>query len=184
MGSSGGGSSGDYMIIHDSVVSLFGHSLVIPDHAKQLIFAMLIGLVIGFERAMRRKMASLTTFAFICVGSCLFTILSVEAVKGSANFDITRIAAQIVTGIGFVGGGVIFKSEASVHGVTTAALVWLTAAIGMAIGFNHPDMALWGFITWAISLGIGRSSHRLIGVGRAKKISQIRSSKPDGSEVA
>lgn len=172
------------MIIQDSTITLFGYALLVPDHAKQLIFAMLIGLVIGFERAIRRKMASLTTFAFICSGSCLFTILSVEGARGYQNFDITRIAAQIVTGIGFVGGGVIFKSDASVQGVTTAALVWLTAALGMAIGFNHADMALWGFITWAISLGVGRSVHRVIGVGRAKKISQIRSNKPDGSEVA
>ena len=172
------------MIIQESVVNLFGMTVVVPEHAKQLLFAMLIGLVIGFERAIRRKMAGLTTFAFICTGSCLFTILSVEGLQGAHQFDITRIAAQIVTGIGFVGGGVIFKSDATVQGVTTASLVWLTAALGMAIGFNHPDMALWGFITWAIALGIGRSAHRIIGVGRAKKISHIRANKPDGSEVA
>jgi putative Mg2+ transporter-C (MgtC) family protein len=71
----------------------------------------------------------------ICVGSCLFTILSKESDSGSAD----RIASNIVTGIGFIGAGVIFKEGISINGITTAALIWVTAALGMAIGFhNYP----------------------------------------------
>lgn len=101
----------------------------------QVLFAFIIGAIIGLEREFRSKPAGFRTMILICVGSCLYTILSKEVDSGSTD----RIASNIVTGIGFIGAGVIFKEGISVNGLTTAALIWITAALGMAIGYhNYP----------------------------------------------
>jgi len=105
------------------------------EEAAQVLFAFVIGAIIGLEREFRSKPAGFRTMILICVGSCLYTILSKEAGPGSSD----RIASTIVTGIGFIGAGVIFKEGISVNGLTTAALIWITAALGMAIGYhNYP----------------------------------------------
>jgi putative Mg2+ transporter-C (MgtC) family protein len=105
------------------------------EEAAQVSFAFVIGAVIGLEREFRSKPAGFRTMILICVGSCLYTILS----KESGNNSPDRIASNIVTGIGFIGAGVIFKEGISVNGLTTAALIWITAALGMAIGYhNYP----------------------------------------------
>lgn len=96
----------------------------------RIAIALLIGCIIGAEREYRDKSAGLRTLTLICVGSCLFTLVSLLLTNGTAD----RIASNIVTGIGFLGAGVIFKSEQGVNGLTTAATIWSTAAIGMAIG--------------------------------------------------
>ena len=129
-----------------SSFEIFGLLLIIPATAKQLALSALIGFVIGLERALRGKVASMRTFATICCGSCLFTILSIFGVSGEnvpAPHDVTRVAAQIVTGIGFLGGGVIFKTTDRIEGITTGALIWLTAALGMACGFNQISIVFW-----------------------------------------
>jgi putative Mg2+ transporter-C (MgtC) family protein len=95
----------------------------------RLTLAAIAGAIIGAEREYRNKSAGFRTLILISVGSCLFTITSVLIEDDSRD----RIASNIVTGIGFVGAGVIFKSETGVRGLTTAATVWVTAAIGMAI---------------------------------------------------
>ncbi len=101
----------------------------------QVLFAFVIGAIIGIEREFRSKPAGFRTMILICVGSCLYTILSKESNQVSPD----RIASNIVTGIGFIGAGVIFKEGISVNGLTTAALIWITAALGMAIGYhNYP----------------------------------------------
>ncbi len=105
------------------------------EEAAQVVFAFVIGAIIGLEREFRSKPAGFRTMILICVGSCLYTILSKEANMGSTD----RIASNIVTGIGFIGAGVIFKEGITVNGLTTAALIWITAALGMAIGYhNYP----------------------------------------------
>ncbi|MFN8392137.1 MAG: MgtC/SapB family protein [Bdellovibrionota bacterium] len=131
----------------DSVFELLGMTIYISAHGKEMVLAAVLGFLIGVERALRGKPASMRTFSVICVGSCLFTILSVEAAGGAHALphDVTRVAAQIVTGVGFLGGGVIFKTSDRIEGITTGALIWLTAAIGMACGFNQIDMVLWAF---------------------------------------
>ncbi|MCY7290713.1 MAG: MgtC/SapB family protein [Ferruginibacter sp.] len=108
------------------------------EEAAQVSVAFVIGAVIGLEREFRSKPAGFRTMILICVGSCLYTILSKEI--GGANTD--RIASNIVTGIGFIGAGVIFKEGLTVNGLTTAALIWITAALGMAIGYNNYPMAI------------------------------------------
>jgi len=108
------------------------------EEAAQVSFAFIIGAVIGIEREFRSKPAGFRTMILICVGSCLYTILSKEA--GSSTND--RIASNIVTGIGFIGAGVIFKEGITVNGLTTAALIWITAALGMAIGYHNYPLAV------------------------------------------
>lgn len=132
----------------DTSFEIFGMLIVYTAAAKQLSLSATIGFIIGLERAFRGKPASMRTFSTICAGSCLFTILSVQA-NGGENIlphDITRIAAQIVTGVGFLGGGVIFKTTDRIEGITTGALVWLAAAIGMACGFDQIALVLWACI--------------------------------------
>jgi putative Mg2+ transporter-C (MgtC) family protein len=94
----------------------------------RLLLALLLGGVIGIEREYRDKSAGFRTLTLICVGSCLFTLVSILLTNGTTD----RIASNIVTGIGFLGAGVIFKSDKGVNGLTTAASVWAVAAIGMA----------------------------------------------------
>lgn len=103
------------------------------EEAAQVSVAFVIGAVLGIEREFRSKPAGFRTMILISVGSCLYTIMSKELGNGGSN---DRIASNIVTGIGFIGAGVIFKEGISVNGLTTAALIWITAALGMAIG-NH-----------------------------------------------
>ena len=97
----------------------------------KIVLAVSAGGLIGIEREFRDKAAGFRTLIFICAGACLFTILSFRL---AANSDSTRIAANIVTGVGFLGAGVILRDGGRVIGLTTAAMVWLTAAIGMGIG--------------------------------------------------
>lgn len=107
-----------------------------------LILSLLIGYAIGFERESRGKDAGISTHILVIGGSMLFTLLSASVDPEST----TRVAAQIVTGIGFLGAGLILKDGASVKNLTTAASLWFAAAIGMALGF--------GFFVIAVVAGI------------------------------
>ena len=100
----------------------------------KLLLSLLIGGLIGAERQYRSKSAGFRTLTLICLGSTLFTIFS-ESIGGNGNPD--RIASNIATGIGFVGAGVIFKGDFGVNGITTAAMIWATAALGMGIGAGY-----------------------------------------------
>lgn len=99
------------------------------------IFAMAAGFVLGLERELKDKAAGLKTITIICLGSALFTIISMKVGVGTS--DPGRIAANISTGIGFLGAGVIFKEGFNVYGLTTAGIIWIAAAIGMSIGFGQ-----------------------------------------------
>ena len=98
----------------------------------KLIAAVIIGGVIGAERERHNKAAGLRTMILICVGSAMFTIFSIN--MAGPQFEPTRIAAQIVSGIGFLGAGVILREGGRITGLTTAATIWLSAALGMGIG--------------------------------------------------
>jgi putative Mg2+ transporter-C (MgtC) family protein len=109
------------------------------EEAAQVSVAFLIGSILGLEREFRSKPAGFRTMILISVGSCLYTILS-QQLGGISSSD--RIASNIVTGLGFIGAGVIFKEGISVNGLTTAALIWVTAALGMAIGYKNYPLAI------------------------------------------
>ncbi|WP_374163535.1 MgtC/SapB family protein [Arcticibacter sp. MXS-1] len=99
--------------------------------------SVICGGIIGFEREFKNKSTGFRTIVLICLGSTLFTIVSRY---GDGSDD--RVSANIITGIGFIGAGVIFKDKLSVLGLTTAAVIWTTAAIGMTVGVGYYGMAL------------------------------------------
>jgi putative Mg2+ transporter-C (MgtC) family protein len=105
----------------------------------RLALAAGLGGAIGLEREFRHKPAGLRTNMLIALGSALFSMLSVELGGGAGSPD--RIAAQVVTGIGFLGAGAILRSGENVHGLTTAATIWVNAAIGMAAGLGSYTVA-------------------------------------------
>ncbi|MCP4540498.1 MAG: MgtC/SapB family protein [Chloroflexi bacterium] len=107
--------------------------------AFKICLAILVGGLIGAEREFRDKAAGFRTIIFICVGSALFTIFSSKI--GGAG-DPVRIAANIVSGVGFLGAGAIMRGEGQVIGLTTAATVWLAAALGMGIGGGYYLIAI------------------------------------------
>jgi len=115
----------------------------------RVLFAAILGALIGLERDIRGRSAGLRTNILVSVGSSVFMLLSIglavkwlESYPGSASADPTRIAAQIITGIGFIGAGAIIKYKFSVQGLTTAACLWTTSAIGMACGAGFFEIAI------------------------------------------
>ena len=97
----------------------------------RVLFAMLIGFALGVERQLRLKVAGIRIHVVVAAGAALFTVASLY---GFAGADGSRVAAQVVTGIGFIGAGAIMHRQNAVHGLTSAAGIWLTAAIAMTIG--------------------------------------------------
>jgi len=112
-----------------------------PDIAvvERLLLATVLGAVLGLEREYRAKPAGLRTNMLIAIGSALFTIVSQEFGRAGGTPD--RIAAQIITGIGFLGGGAILRSDGTVKGMTTAATIWVNAAVGVAAGAGQFALA-------------------------------------------
>lgn len=112
------------------------------DAVIRLFVSLFAGLIIGFTR--RKYPAGIRTFTLICLGSTIFTFISIDPalINGAAeNIDPTRVISQIVTGIGFIGAGVIWKSQAKLGGLTTAAAIWTTAAVGVLIGIGEMFLA-------------------------------------------
>jgi putative Mg2+ transporter-C (MgtC) family protein len=124
-----------------------------------ILLAVIAGGIIGLERELKVKSAGFRTLIFICVGATLFTILSM---KIGGEQEITRIAANIVVGIGFLGAGVIIRDGGRVVGITTAATIWLTAALGMSLGSNQYLLALLVTLICLIVLWIFPVLERLI----------------------
>ncbi len=107
------------------------------EHIIQIIAAFVAGGLLGLEREYHSKPAGFRTMILICVGSCLFTILS-----STFTNNPDRIASNIITGIGFIGAGVVFKEGINVRGITSAATIWIAASIGMCIGLKQYGLAL------------------------------------------
>lgn len=111
-----------------------------PSDLISIVLAVVFGIAIGLEREISGKAAGLRTNALICLGAAVFTIISRQMAAGT-NASTTRIAAQIVTGVGFLGAGAIIRDRAGVLGLTTAATIWLVASIGMACGAGFYALA-------------------------------------------
>jgi putative Mg2+ transporter-C (MgtC) family protein len=122
-----------------------------PDIIEKLLLSIIVGGAIGAEREYRSKSAGFRTLTLICLGSALFTVFS-ELIGGGSNPD--RIASNIATGIGFVGAGVIFKGDFGVNGITTAAMIWVTAAMGMGIGAGYEWVSVFACIMILLMLFI------------------------------
>lgn len=126
----------------------------------RLIVSLVIGAVIGIEREMRNSPAGLRTISLVTLGSTLFTLASLEL--GGPGVDISRIAAQIVVGIGFIGGGVIFQFKDKVHGLTTAACLWVAAAIGLFVGIGDYQLSFIAAFIVALVLWFGKLEKKLL----------------------
>lgn len=106
----------------------------------RLVLAVMLGGIIGYEREQAAKPAGVRTHGMVCLGAALFTVISLYGFGETG--DPARVAAQIVSGIGFLGAGLILRQRGNVLGLTTAASLWVTAAIGVAIGVGMMAMAL------------------------------------------
>ena len=106
----------------------------------RLVVAVVLGGIIGYEREQAAKPAGVRTHGMVCLGAALFTVISLYGFAETG--DPARVAAQIVSGIGFLGAGLILRQRGNVLGLTTAASLWVTAAIGVAIGVGMMAMAL------------------------------------------
>ena len=107
------------------------------DFVLRLLAAMLLGAGIGVERQIKQRSAGLTTNALVSIGACLFVLLSeMTYLDYEENIDRLRVVSQIVTGIGFLGAGVIMKDGFTIHGLNTAATIWCSAAVGSLCGFG------------------------------------------------
>ncbi len=110
------------------------------DIALKLLVAVVLGGIIGYERQIRNKSAGLRTHILVCIGSCLIMILSINiyySVQGMTNADPTRLAAQVVSGIGFLGAGSIMREGLTIKGLTTAASLWVVSGVGLAVGSGY-----------------------------------------------
>ncbi len=119
------------------------------EHLLPLFLSLVIGSFIGLEREINGKVAGFRTMALICVGSAILTMISIQ-IGGDGSKD--RIAANILTGIGFIGAGVVFKDGLNVSGITTAATIWMTAALGMCVGCENYSLAMEGMALTLIVL--------------------------------
>jgi putative Mg2+ transporter-C (MgtC) family protein len=105
-----------------------------------IIFSILLGFLIGLEREKSGKDIGIRTTSLISLGSTLFCLVNIALTQG----DPTRIIGQLITGVGFIGAGLIFRSDNNVHGLTTAATIWCTAAIGALVGVGLYKLAFLG----------------------------------------
>ncbi len=153
----------------------------LPWHfAGQIVLAALLGGTIGFERAWHGHAAGLRTTSVVAVGACMFTILSITGfpMHGTAQ-DTARIAAQVVSGIGFIGAGVVLQSKNRIRGITTAATIWLVAAIGMAVGARLYFLAIFTTLfSAAVLVVLHPISDRLL-----QRAQQARTKRAHGSRV-
>lgn len=119
------------------IEDLASTELTLWNASFRLLLSMLVGVAIGAERKRKGQIAGVRTFALISMGACLAMLLSIyvpQVYMGLKNGDPGRIAAQVITGVGFLGGGAMIHLKGAVRGLTTAAGIWMTAIIGMAVG--------------------------------------------------
>ena len=134
----------------------------------QLFLATVLGALIGLEREIKRKEAGLQTYSLVALGTCLFTIIFFELFnsffgKTGISFDPSRIIMAIAIGIGFIGAGVIFRQSSGIVGLTTAPGLWVTAAIGIAIGAGLYFLAIFTtFLTFLILAGFGLLEEKIL----------------------
>lgn len=115
------------------------------EYIFRIILSAILGALIGYERQFKHKSAGLRTNILVCIGSCLIMILSnllYEQVEGKTNADPARLAAQVVSGIGFLGAGAIIKEGVNVIGLTTAACIWVVSGVGLAVGAGYYIIAV------------------------------------------
>ncbi len=160
----------------ESISQFFDISILI-----RVLSAVLLSFTIGLEREMTNKYAGLRTNILVCLGACIFTIISIYgfpevAVSGNemGTRDTARVAAQVVTGIGFIGGGTVLRHGATVLGLTTAATLWISASIGMACGAGMYQLAIIGTVFSIITLVSVRMFEKNVLVSSTKNTKRLK----------
>lgn len=133
-----------------------------------ILLAVGCGAAVGLERQLKHKPAGLRTNILICLGAAVFTVISRQMAGGQNS--IARIAAQIVTGVGFLGAGAVIQDRGGIHGLTTAATIWLVASIGMACGAGLYYLAIiTPVLAIGVLLGLARVDRHIGAGSRSKK---------------
>ena len=160
----------------DTFLQIFNFDIII-----RIFAATLLGFAIGLERELTNKYAGLRTNILVCLGACVFTILSVYAFptvltgeNANGLRDTARVAAQVVTGIGFIGGGTVLRHGATVFGLTTAATLWMAASIGMACGAGMYDVAVFATVISIIVLVSVRFFERSVLISSTKNTKRLK----------
>lgn len=136
-----------------------------------ILLAVLLGFAIGYERKLRYKEAGIRTHTIVCVGSALIMVVSKYGFSDIQEYDASRVAAQIVSGIGFLGAGIIIYRKHEIHGLTTAAGVWATAGVGMAAGAGMYVVAAGAAV---VIIGVQCIFHIKCRLFRTKKYFQVK----------
>lgn len=124
-------------LLHSIYTDINSLEITLVNAVFKLVLSMVLGILVGVERKRKGQIAGVRTFALISMGACMAMLLSIyvpQIYVGLKNGDPGRIAAQVITGVGFLGGGAMIHMKGSVRGLTTAAGIWMTATIGMAVG--------------------------------------------------
>jgi putative Mg2+ transporter-C (MgtC) family protein len=129
------------------------HMMWLTSSVARLLLAALLGGIVGLERTIHRKPAGIRTTMFICMGAAMFTIMS-DVIPDPTVGDRTRIASNIVQGVGFLGAGAILHSKGGVSGLTTAATIWVVASIGIAAGAGHYLLSTFSTVIILIALNV------------------------------
>lgn len=160
----------------ETLISFFDYSLFL-----RVFLAVFLGFAVGMEREMTNKYAGLRTNILVCVGACIFTILSIYGFSYSLNpdpshlsYDTSRVGAQIVSGIGFIGGGTVLKHGVTVMGLTTAATLWVSASIGMACGAGMYGLAIMATVFSIIVLVSIRLFEKNVLVTSTKNLKRLK----------
>lgn len=167
-------------IWNEFIASINGVEVDTISSIFKLCLSLLLGSVVGFERKRKGQIAGVRTFALISMGATLAMLLSIyvpQEYLGLKNGDPGRIAAQVITGIGFLGAGAIIQMKGSVRGLTTAAGIWMIAAIGLAVGVGLYLLAIVAtLLILFILVQIERFEHR-VKIGAESRIIRIKISK-------
>lgn len=124
-----------FEILNNWLPFLYHDGLEVQDVPIRLLYSALLGVIIGYNRQLRYHNAGLRTFALITIGSCIAMLCSIYIPLSFGMGDYTRIAAQVVSGVGFLGAGAIIRGRGNqIQGMTTAALIWVSAVLGLAVG--------------------------------------------------
>ena len=151
------------------------------DIVIRIVSALFLGALIGLERELTNKYAGLRTNILVCVGACIFTIISIYGFpivptsgEEFGTRDTARVAAQVVTGIGFVGGGAVLRHGATILGLTTAATLWIAASVGMACGAGMLGIALFSTVLTLVVLVSARFLERSVLTTSTKNTKRLK----------
>lgn len=157
-------------------VDLFNSQKTVLEYALRLVLSLIAGGAIGLERERNSKGAGLRTHILIAVGSTLLMLLSITVATKAGSADPGRIAAQVVSGIGFIGAGTIMRFGGNVRGLTTAASIWIVAALGLAIGGGLYFLALVAVLLTLFTLTVLHQIERHIFTDRTYKVLEVNMS--------